>query len=254
MAHLYYGEPGRLINIHRLRELARFEVTNSKLIRLAATGDHKAAFALLSGFWPFVWAFEKVIDRRRLPMAPLEAKFGKTTVRRTFLETARHVKRMAQEEGEHSGHWRCGALDLGLVLPVHRNDEYASFVATAIGRVRGLIESASSGNLTQFFGCLAGTEFIAEELSLYLSRHSPDFVSLFANNRWEWGEVHVATHSGPSHLDIDLDLARAYCESGDQIIAKEQIESAVSETIHLFGEAAEDVYAHEFRDELVAAQ
>jgi len=46
----------------------------------------------------------------------------------------------------------------------------------------------------------------------------------------------LAQHAhGPSHLEIDLDLARAYSTSGDTIA----IEQMVLDTVELFGLAAD---------------
>jgi hypothetical protein len=88
-----------------------------------------------------------------------------------------------------------------------------------------------------FFATLAGTEFIAEELSSFLAG-SFRFTDLFTRKRWIWGEVHLAPHDhGPSHLEIDLDLARAYAASIDPI----EIEEMILDTVALFGRAAEQV-------------
>jgi hypothetical protein len=84
---------------------------------------------------------------------------------------------------------------------------------------------------------LAGTEFIAEELSHFLIE-SEDFINLFSRRRWVWGEVHVASHDrGPSHLDLDLDLARAY----DATTSPTAVQQMILDSIMLFGRAADEV-------------
>ena len=105
--------------------------------------------------------------------------------------------------------------------------------------VQALVDMAYSKELPRFFAVLAGTEFIAEELSAFLVGKRP-FLDLFSRRRWVWGEVHVAPHEdGPSHLEIDLDLARAY--SPDDSSAKASVQSMVVETMELFAQAASEV-------------
>jgi len=88
---------------------------------------------------------------------------------------------------------------------------------------------------------LAGTEFVAEELSAYLTRQ-PAYLQQFSRKRWIWGEVHLIPHDdGPSHLEIDLDLARAYSE--DDRSAKARIEAAIVETITLYARSANEIEA-----------
>lgn len=80
--------------------------------------------------------------------------------------------------------------------------------------VRDLIVEAYLPDHVRFFAVLAGTEFIEEELGALLVK-APKFVDLFDRKRWAWGEVHLFPHDeGPSHLEIDLDLARAYASKG----------------------------------------
>ena len=61
----------------------------------------------------------------------------------------------------------------------------------------------------------------------------------FDRNRWMWGEIHLITHEEKhSHLEIDIDLARAYSYLPDRI------EATVRESIRLFKAAGEDVAKH----------
>jgi hypothetical protein len=114
--------------------------------------------------------------------------------------------------------------------------------------VQALIDQSYTKDIPSFFATLAGTEYIAEELSRFLIS-SAAYTNLFSRNRWIWGEVHVASQGeGPSHLEIDLDLARAYSDTENA----EAIERMVCQTISLFGQAADEVEA-EFLQQLVAA-
>lgn len=231
---LFYPESG-FFDVDKLRGLAQAEIAGSPLIRRAASGDRVAAKALHVGFWPFVREFELAIDRRSLPREPLRQKFehvtgeNKRQVKSIFTGLAREVQQMRQEEGSHAEHWRKDAHECGI----------PELEAPLIPGVKQLIDSAYVPDLPTFFAVLAGTEFIAEELSAYLVRSSA-FTDLFARRRWVWGEVHLIPHDdGPSHLAIDLDLARAYTVSDDA--ARESIEAAVKATIAQFGFAARDV-------------
>ena len=65
----------------------------------------------------------------------------------------------------------------------------------------------------------------------------PAYLALFSRKRWVWGDIHLIPHvDGPSHLEIDPDLALAY--SPDDVQAKSAIEGMVKETIKLFEQAA----------------
>ena len=112
--------------------------------------------------------------------------------------------------------------------------------APPLAGVARLIALANSNDLPRFFALLAATEFIAEELSACLVDHT-DFVSLFPRGRWTWGDIHLAEHSGPSHLEIDLDLARAYCS--DDAEAAARVEDTMSQVLTAFRDAADEVEA-----------
>jgi len=210
-----------------LRKRARAEVSRSSLIQMAAAGSKAAAMALHAGFWPFVREFELAIDQQKLPRKPLVAKFGHEASRRSFIRMAQAVREMKEEEGSHAAHWQEDARNLKITLG---NDQL-------VPGIRALIESAYTKDLPRFFAVLAGTELIAEELSRCLIASS-SFLALFSRKRWVWGEVHLLAHcNGPSHLDIDLDLARAYSPTDDIGAIRRSIET----TIALFGRAAADV-------------
>lgn len=212
-----------------LRALALTEVTESRLITECADGGKDAANALLIGFWPFVYEFEQAIDRRRLPRRPLQKKFGQERTVAFFESASETLREMKVEEGGHATAWKNGAESLGIV----------SLEGPIVDAVQKLLDSSYTDDLVQFFSVLAGTEFIAEELSRRLV-NSPKFTKLFPKKRWIWGDIHLLDHDGPSHLDIDLDLARAYADGEDKA-AKSRIESEVTKVIRLFGMAADQV-------------
>jgi hypothetical protein len=235
---LFHDDNGEFFNLRSLRDYAAQVVGASSLIRAARSGNRQAAIALKIGFWPFVREFETAIDRQVLPRHQLAAKFGERRVRHIFLGIAGAVREMKKEEGTHAAHWLKDARCLGL----------ESLDAECMPGVEALIARSYTKDIPSFFATLAGTEFIAEELSRFLSSSSA-FTGLFTRKRWIWGEVHVASHEhGPSHLDIDMDLARAYSTTNDA----SQIEAAVRQTVMLFGRAAEEVEA-EFLPQLIAA-
>lgn len=230
---LFFDDDIEFFTASKLREAAREVVSSSSLILRAADGELAAAVALHIGFWPFVREFEIAIDKRQLPRNALRDRFngaGEGYVNRTFSNLSKAVREMREEEGSHAAHWQKDAQCLGLsVLD-------GSSVVTG---VQALIDTAYSKDLPRFFSVLAGTEFIAEELSSLLVGKSP-YLDLFSRRRWVWGEVHLAPHAeGPSHLEVDLDLARAY--SSDDISAKSGVLSMVAETISLFKHAADEV-------------
>jgi hypothetical protein len=235
---LFHADNGDFFDLHWLRRRAANIVAQSPLITGASRGDRRAATALKIGFWPFVSEFEHAIDRQSLPRQPLVDAFGAARVRRTFAAIARAVRDMKEEEGSHAAHWVKDARCLGVSLAAD----------CRVPGVQRLIERSYTKNLPLFFATLAGTELIAEELSRLLVG-SKRFTELFSRKRWLWGEVHVAPHQdGPSHLDIDLDLARAYGTG----LAAGEIERMVAETGAIFAGAADQV-ADLLTPELLAA-
>lgn len=226
-ACLFHDDNNTYFDFTYLRRSATDLVRGLRLLRKASGGDKAAAVALKIGFWPFVHEFELAIDQQTLPREPLTRRFGEKVMRRVFVRMARAVREMKSEEGSHAAHWRKDAECLGV----------RDLGSDCVPGVQALIDRAYSKNLPSFFALLAGTEFIAEELARYLI-DSDDFVTLFSRRRWVWGEVHLAPHEdGPSHLEIDLDLARAYGEN----VGPEAIERMVLDTIRLFGRAADEV-------------
>ena len=231
-ASLFFDDDTAFFAMADLRAIARDGMRSSSLIRRAGRGEMSASEALHIGFWPFVREFEIAIDKQRLPRDPLKRRFcgaGRERVNQTFTELARAVAVMKQEEGSHASHWKKDAQCLGL----------SDLDGPLLPSVRTLIESSYSKDLPRFFSVLAGTEFVAEELSAFLTGQ-PAFLERFSRKRWIWGEVHLIPHDdGPSHLEIDLDLARAY--SADDGTAKTRIETMVVETIMLFDRCAREI-------------
>lgn len=230
MTHtLFHADNEIYFDLDGLRDYARNVVRRSRLIDEARSGDKTAAIALKIGFWPFVREFEGAIDQQKLPRRPLQEKFGTARMRETFVEIARALKEMKREEGSHAAHWLKDAECLGL----------GALGDDRVPGVHALISSAYTTDLPRFFSMLAGTELVAEELSRTLVE-SRRFTQLFSRRRWMWGEVHLAPHEhGPSHLAIDLDLARAYAE----MAPASAIERLIVGTIDLFGQAATDIEA-----------
>jgi len=224
---LFHADNPAYFDLHYLRQSAAEFVRGARLLRKARAGDKTAAIALKIGFWPFVQGFELAIDQQVLPREPLTRKFGDHVMRRVFVRMARAVREMKSEEGSHAAHWRKDAECLGV----------RDLGNECVPAVQALIDRAYTRNLPSFFATLAGTEFIAEELSRFLI-DAEDFTNLFSRRRWVWGEVHLAPHEdGPSHLEVDLDLARAY----DANTSPAAIERMVVDTMRLFGRAADEV-------------
>lgn len=224
---LFHEDNQCTFDLHGLRQQTTQVVSRSALILRAHRGDLVASAALKIGFWPFISEFEHAIDQQSLPRKPLLNKFGVRRVRRVFLGIARAVREMKKEEGSHAAHWRKDAQCLGIT----------DLSGPCVPALHTLIERSYTKYLPRFFATLAGTEFIAEELSRFLLESST-YTDLFTRKRWIWGEVHLAPHDhGPSHLEIDLDLARAYAVSSNTM----EIEEMVLDTVALFGRAADEI-------------
>jgi hypothetical protein len=230
MYALLFADP--VVDRSTLRARARNEVEGSILIRACAAGETTAVAALLREFWPFVRAFELAIDGQvgRLPLRPLIQRFGQARIRTFFAEARAAVREMKEEEGSHADLWRTGAEQLGVGL--READPVPGIVA--------LLDNASVDDPMEFFCWLAGTEYIAEELSAFLCGAAP-FLSLFPGRRWLWGDAHNAKYQGPSHLEIDEDLARAYHPANSPALAGAALSAQIKRCQRLFGEAARDV-------------
>jgi hypothetical protein len=249
----FYDDNDEFFNTKLLRELAHEEIVNSPLIRRCMTGEFLAAQALSIGFWPFVSAFEKAIDARLgnggLPREPLYQKFDKTTAKSQLIKVARTIRDLARseietlfagagealremqiEEKTHSAHWKKDAENLGI-------GDNALNCATTVGGINQLIASTYTGELTKFFATLAATEFIAEELAAVLA-FNVRYTDHFTRKRAIWMEVHAAPHDGLSHLDIDIDLMRAYSQEED---TGESLQDLIIFGIRLFGTASRQI-------------
>jgi len=239
MYALLFAEP--VVDRTALRLNARNEVHQSPLIRACATGTESAIIALTQGFWPFVSAFEKAIDTQvgRLPLRPLMHRFGHARIRRFFAEARAAVREMREEEGSHAALWQEAAAQLGVELAADNQLTNQHM----IDGVAALLHNADADDPVEFFCWLAGTEYIAEELAACLCG-SPAFLAQFPDNRWAWGEAHMAGHDGPSHLEIDEDLARAYHPATNPQLAGAALTAHIRRCQRLFGLAAQDVMAH----------
>jgi hypothetical protein len=227
---LFFDEP--LVDRALLRSYAREQVETSPLIRACARGDRLAIGAMHRGFWPFVEGFEKAIDRKVMPLQPLYDRFGQKAVRSYFVRARRVVAEMAEEEGSHAQLWRSDADELG----IKTGNEHI------VPGVRRLLDGANDRDMVVFFCVLAGTEYIAEELSRLLCSASA-FLACFPKRRWFWGKAHLAHHDGPSHLELDEDLARAYglAEIGDEDDVREHMSSLIEACERTFFEASVEV-------------
>ncbi len=223
MYALLFEEP--IVDRRALREQVRGDVEDSTLIRACAAGEREAVAALLREFWPFVQAFESAIDHqvKRLPRRPLIQRYGRDRIRHFFGEVRTVVREMKDREGSHAYLWRTDAAQIGINLT---ETDAAPYVAA-------LLDNASGGDPMEFFGWLAGTEYIAEELAAYLCA-APGFLSLFPEQRWTWGEAHLAEHEGPSHLEINEDLARAYHPSNNPSLVGAALSAQIRRCQRLF--------------------
>lgn len=217
-----------------LRAHARVQVYKSPLLTAAASGDREAARALLIGFWPFVFEFERAIDQMALalPMKPLMARYGRAEIRSYIRSANRAVRDMKEEEGSHAELWRRDSSRLAI----------SDLGWTVTPGVHALIQGAYADDPSSFFCRLAATEYIAEELSRRLCAAEP-FTRLFTNERFTWGEAHLQVHEGPSHLMIDEDLARAYHPSDDPSEVRSFMEAEIRRFEELFYNASVDVFA-----------
>lgn len=253
MNKLFYENNDEFFNTKLLRELAHEEVVNSPLIRRCMAGEFSGARAFSIGAWPFVFAFEKAIDARLgnggLPREPLYAKFDKTTAKSQLCRVARTIRDLADseiealfagagealremqiEEKTHSAHWRKDAQNLGI------GDDTLN-EAQAVTAISQLIAGVCHGELVKFFATLAATEFMAEEVATVLA-FNPRYTQLFKRKRAIWMEVHAAPHEELSHLDIDLDLMRAYSDADE---SSEPLQDLVIFEIRLLGTATHQI-------------
>ncbi len=226
-----------LVNRSEMRVFTREKIYSSALARGAAHGDKETIRAMMIGWWPFIQAFERAIDVRvgHLPIKPLVQRFGQTRIKAFFSEAREAVREMKEEEGSHAILWADGAKEFGLDLFGTHYDTLPS--------VQKLIANADSEDPVIFFSWLAAVEYIAEELAAYLC-HAPKFTSLFAKKKWTWGLAHDEhEHDGPSHLEIDEDLARAYYPSNDPDITRAALTANMHECIEMFEKASFEIYA-----------
>jgi hypothetical protein len=231
MYELLYG--GAVIDRQALRALTREQGCNTSLIQACAAGERAAVHALLSAFWPFVDAFEKAIDRQAvgLPIKPLVERFGRERTHSYFNSARKALREMRDDEGSHSLLWQEGIQALEVDLNVYAN----------VPSVEQLVASCAPSDPVAFFCWLAGTEYIAEEMSACLCQ-APRFLELFPGGRWSWGDAHMAAHNGPSHLEIDEDLARAYHHSDDDEVAGKALWDGIFNGQQKFARAAMDVF------------
>jgi hypothetical protein len=227
MDMLFHDDDDVVLGTASLREIAARGVRACPLMQKAWRGDRDAIAAMHIGYWPFVHEFERAIDLKMLPRAPLRERFGSDIFNAKFLALAREVREMKREEGSHAAHWVKDAHHFGI----------ETLEGPAVPAVEALVARSHVESLPEFFSFLAATELVAEEVSAFLLT-SAAFVEQSTRKRWVWGIVHTAPHGdGPSHLEIDLDLARAYQTQ----VKPEAIRALVLSTYRLFRQAADQI-------------
>ncbi|MBI4118422.1 MAG: hypothetical protein HY455_02740 [Parcubacteria group bacterium] len=228
--------PNPIVDRGFLRGFARGLVEGSTLIANCGRGSPTAMRALLVGFWPFVYEFEKAIDAqsKRLPLRRLlKGRFSTEIAQQYFVSAAHVLRQMHEEEGEHARTWHDDASKMGLNLTT------LGVARERVHCIQALIDKAYTDDPFKFFCALAATEYIAEELSAFLCGSRPFTEQL--DGQFAWGELHIAHHDGPSHLEIDEDLARAVHPSEDSIVVAEDMKRETKAVELLFSQAAEEV-------------
>ncbi len=239
MEILFHSDTNDLLGVAEVRAIVSDGLRACSLIQRAWLGEPRAIAAMHIGFWPFVREFELAIDKATLPRRPLRERFGAEDFRHKFVSLAEEVREMKREEGSHAAHWKKDADCFGV----------SDLEGPVVPAIQKLIDLSYTKDLPQFFSVLAGTEFVAEELATYLLS-SPEFTGQSSRKRWVWGEVHTIPHDGgPSHLEIDLDLARAYQAVPDP----EAIRRMVLETGFIFADAANEIAELYLTDEALLA-
>ena len=200
----------RLGHSEELRRYAVKEVVGLPIIQRCGKGESKALEALLCGFWRFVLEFQNVVrNETRFPMDPLYSRYGRQKVVLMMRATKSVLNSMSEEEGMHADVWRKGAVEVGF----QEND----MTRYEVPAVKYLIDvtrifGTSEEHMYLFFCHLAATEYVAEEISRYLVAQNQFLACFPISRRWQWGDIHLMEHSdGPSHREIDEDLAIALC-------------------------------------------
>lgn len=223
-----------------LRHLAVREIVCSPLIQQAGAGDPVAVKALMCGFWPFVRDFQVIVRVDTFfPVEPLIARYGRTATVQALRFMRQSLRQMAAEEGHHAEVWRQGAHEIGFG---DGDLEHAPKI-DAIERLTSFPrENSPTSDFPHLFFChLAATEYVAEEISRFLVSQAA-FLQLFPQSkRWCWGDIHLLDHHhGPSHLEIDEDLAQAFCRDPDR---SDVVAHAISQSLFLFATAAHEALA-----------
>jgi|GEM_PF-1922119 len=248
---VFFPRDDSFANQKGLRDLAQSVVSNNPLMQQCIAGDLRAFQLLLWAYWPFVRGFEQAIDRHQFTRQELVARFGKKRAVDAFrsmapmlstLEDQESIaliggillQEMRDDEQGHAKQWLRDGLELGIDLNTLREAD--------IPLVSALLTQANTTDHVRFFSMLAATEYIAEMISEHVCA-SPLARALFVKrNNWGWGVIHTTPHGDhPSHLQMDIDWARAYA-SEDR--ASEYIEHLIASGITLFGAAAYDSLAH----------
>lgn len=252
---LFHQDNAEVFDVAGLERLALEVIDRSSLINRCLAGELLAARSYFIGHWPFVDEFPQAIDMKvsKLPLGPLYAKYDRHVVRRVVIANNRTLEALSSQENkavsdafdvsliemkgeelDHAQHWIADARNLGV-----SKEELER--AIAVDGIKALIRCAYVDDIAEFFANLTAVELMAEGLGKRMSPRPSSFTQLFTRGRHIWGEVHVEAHGDePSHLEMDLDLARAYSHDDSIPLVREMIEK----TIHLFGTAANEVERH----------
>ena len=208
-----------------IREYVFEQVRSSSIMMRCAEGDRAEIKKLFEGLWPFVNGFWGFIEKQ-VPSPLRLSKFYRYNPIRTSA-IVKQLRSMSKEEGDHAELWRSGYADLfdQGIPPVSR--------PSLVEPLMELGERPAS--MAEFFSFLAGTEFVAEEVSKYFLESKP-FSKLFSACTWKWGDAHLEWHY-PSHLHIDIDLA-LIASGGDHFL----VEQAIRKTVDAFYQSNQNIF------------
>ena len=217
--------------IPNIKKDVRRKVESSPIIQGCARGDVSHVRALITGYWPFVDAFPKIIFRTLYSTKKYLLKphfiltFGPLMLRGIHTMNAKVTKEIQSDEAAHRDLWIQTAAALGLTIKDLRNQK-------AIPEILHLNETVGEG--TDFFIRylrFVAVEMVAEEISRVLLASAP-FSELVGESGQEWFHVHILhdLHEGMSHEELALRLAWIFYFIDHQ--SEEPQEKDVSRTIH----------------------
>jgi len=195
---------------------------NHPLVRAIYRGNQKAMTVYLRRFWPFVAAFERIIDEQ-------SRRHGRAVARAIgdialFREIRVHLREMKKEEGEHAGLWHRSAQSAGVNL-----DD-----SGACPQVERLIARMRDASPDTLFIALWVTEVIANAISEKAMKSRA-----LARFDREWFRVHTALEE-LSHEAIDRFIITRML--GDKL--HDCFREEALEVFDLFAAAADAAWPH----------